>query len=46
MTIPPMAQYTTLEVPYTDDFLKLDFKWAQIGAMQVQVVAPPAGNAR
>jgi methylmalonyl-CoA/ethylmalonyl-CoA epimerase len=43
---PPMDEYTTLEVPDTQDFLKLEIKWTQIGAMQVQVVAPPPGNTR
>jgi len=41
-----MAQYSTLEVPDREDFLKLNIKWAQIGTMQVQVVAPPPGNTK
>jgi catechol 2,3-dioxygenase-like lactoylglutathione lyase family enzyme len=41
---PPLAEYESLEMPDRADFMHLEIKWSQIGAIQLQVVAPPPGN--
>jgi methylmalonyl-CoA/ethylmalonyl-CoA epimerase len=41
---PPLSQYTELDVPDADGFRNLQYKYAAIGDIQLQLVEPGAGD--
>lgn len=41
---PPLTQYTDFDAPNKEAFLDLKYKYADVGAMQLQLVEPGSGD--